>query len=90
MAIAMLVVGAPSWASQKITVRVKGMVCDFCVRGLTKGFNVYKEKSVLEDFKIELAKHTVELSVKDGAAISDAEITDVVENSSIAVEKIER
>lgn len=91
MAVVALVVGTPAWAQhEKITVHVKGMVCDLCARGLTKGFNAFKEKSVLDDFKVELAKHTVELVVKDGASISDAEIIGVVERSSMAIDKIVR
>ena len=83
-------IGAPSWAGQKVTVHVKGMVCDLCARGLTKGFDVFKKNSVLEGFKIELARHTVDLTVKDGISITDAEITKVIEGSSLAVDKIER
>lgn len=79
-----------AWADQKVTVHVKGMVCDFCVRGLTKGFNVFKESAVLTDFKVDLSKHIVTMEVKDGASITDAEITRVVENSSLAVDKIDR
>lgn len=82
--------GAPVWASQNITVHVKGMVCDFCARGLTKSFSAFKEKAVLEDFKVDLSKHTVHLTVKDGATLSDDEITKVVEGSSLAIDKIDR
>lgn len=86
-----LISGAPTaWASNNITVHVKGMVCDLCARGLTKGFNAFKEKAVLEDFKVELAKHTVSLTVKEGASISNEQITKVVEDSSMAIDKIVR
>jgi len=80
----------PVWAGQSVTVHVKGMVCDFCARGLTKSFNAFKDSAVLEDFKVDLSKHTVSLTVKDGAMMSDADITQVVEGSSLAVDKIER
>lgn len=82
-----LITGTPSWAGTNVTVQVKGMVCDLCARGLTKGFGA---KTALEHFKVELAKHTVSLTVKDGATITDAEITQVVEDSSLAVDKIIR
>lgn len=78
---------APASAGQSITVYVKGMVCDLCARGLNKGF---KEKSALESFKVELSKHTVTLNLKDGANLTDSEITKVVEDSSMAVDKIIR
>jgi len=77
----------PIWASQSITVFVKGMVCDFCVRGLTKGFS---GKASVSDFKIELAKHTVTLNIKEGATLSDAEIIQVVEDSAMVVDRIVR
>lgn len=88
--VATMVGGVPAWAGQNVTVLVKGMVCDFCVQGLTKGFNVFKDKDVLEAFKIDLTKHTINLTVKDGAAITDDEITTVVNASSMAVDKIVR
>ena len=87
---AVMVGSAPAWASQDVTVLVKGMVCDFCVQGLTKGFNVFKEKAVLEGFKIDLTKHTINLTVKDNASITDEEITNVVNASSMAIDKIIR
>ncbi|MBY0371952.1 hypothetical protein K2X33_14800 [bacterium] len=90
LTLAVLVGGDPAWAGQQVTVHVKGMVCDLCARGLAKGFSAFKETGVLEDFKIELAKHTVDLMVKDGASVSDDEITKVIEGSSMAVDKIER
>ncbi len=85
-----LIGSVPVWAGQNITVHVKGMVCDFCARGLTKSFNAFREKAVLEDFQVDLSKHTVHLNVKEGASLSDAEITTVVEGSSLAVDKIDR
>lgn len=88
--LAAMVSGAPAWAGQSVTVLVKGMVCDFCVQGLTKGFKAFKEKAVLEDFKIDLTKHTINLTVKEGASITDPEITKVVNDSSMAIDKIIR
>lgn len=88
--VAAMVGSAPAWAEQNVTVLVKGMVCDFCVQGLTKGFNVFKDKAVLNAFKIDLTKHTINLTVKEGAKITDDEITTVVNSSSMAVDKIVR
>lgn len=89
LTVSLLIAGTPAWARNPVTVLVKGMVCDMCKAGLDKGFTE-KKKTSLEDFKVDLTKHTITLIEKEGATITDAEIKEIVLGSSMEVDKITR
>lgn len=88
LTLSLMIAGTPAWA-KTVTVTVKGMICDFCKGGLTKGFEKKKETS-LKDFTVDLTNHTVTLIEKEGATITDTEITEIVEGSSMGIAKITR
>ena len=70
-----------------VTVKVNGMVCDFCARSLTK---VLKKKDAVEDVAISLKDKTVTIVLKDGAAMSDDEIGEAVNSAGYNLASIER
>lgn len=74
-------------AGRTVTVKVNGMVCDFCARSLTK---VLKKKDAVEDVAISLKDKTVTIVLKDGAAMSDDEIGEAVTSAGYNLASIER
>lgn len=70
-----------------VTVKVDGMVCDFCARSLTK---VLKKKDAVEDVAISLEDKTVTILLKKGSAMSDEEIEKAVQNAGYNLAGIER
>ena len=70
-----------------VTVKVNGMVCDFCARSLTK---VLKKKDAVEDVAISLEDKTVTILLKEGSAMSDEEIEKAVKNAGYNLAAIER
>ncbi len=71
----------------KIVAHVKGMVCDFCARGLEK---VFKKKKEVHEIKISLEHQTVDFILKPKQNLSDKIITKMIEDNGITVERIER
>lgn len=85
--IASLMVSLPAFAAKEIKVNVLGMVCAFCGQGITKNF---KARPEVKDIKVSLNDKTVLLTLKDGKDISDKDISTIIEESGVKVEKIER
>jgi mercuric ion binding protein len=76
------------WGAQtNVDVTVNGMVCSFCAQGITKKFKAQKE---VESVKVVLQDQKVYLTLKDGADISDRDITQTLKKAGYSVEKIER
>lgn len=73
------------WASEKVEITVKGMVCAFCSQGITKKF---KEEKV-KDVNVDLEKHLVTLVLNDGQKIPNDKIEKILKDSGYGVEKIE-
>ncbi len=70
-----------------IVVYVNGMVCDFCARALEKTF--LKHESV-DGITVDLTSKKLTITLKEGGALDDAAITDLVRHAGYAVERIER
>jgi len=68
-------------------VSVNGMVCAFCAQGIKKSFTA---KDAVEKVDVNLDAKVVSLSFKDGKALNDEEITDVIKRAGYAVTKIDR
>ena len=73
--------------ARTVTVRVNGMVCDFCARSLTK---VLKRDDNVEDVAISLEDKTVTILLAEGGAMDDAAVEKAVKNAGYNVASIER
>lgn len=70
-----------------VTVKVNGLVCDFCVQALTRTFR--KEKAV-DGFHVDLSKKEIHMTFKRGQTLSDARIRTLVTNAGYNVVGIAR
>lgn len=74
-------------SSHAIQVHVKGMVCDFCARGLEKVFSKKKEVSTIS---VDLDKGLVTVNMNKNKNLSDKELTKLIKGNGYTIEKIER
>lgn len=70
-----------------ITVKVNGLVCDFCARALEKVF--YQQKEV-QGVDVNLDDHNVRLEISDGTDIPDDKITSLITDAGYNVVEIIR
>ena len=73
--------------SKKIEIEVKGMVCDFCARGLEKLFG---KKEEIKSIDVNLEKGLVKLEFKDGKNLDDKTIEKIILSNGISVSKVNR
>lgn len=74
-------------AFQTVTVKVDGLVCDFCARALEKVF--YQQEGV-EGVNVDLDTHAVTLDLSESAALPDDKISDLITRSGYKVVEINR
>ena len=72
---------------ETITAHVKGMVCDFCARGLEKVFN--SEKAVSKIF-VNLDDSIVSIRMKPDKNLPDKRIKEIIMKNGYSVEKMTR
>lgn len=77
----------PTQNMSLVKVHVKGMVCDFCARGLEKVF--YKQPAV-KHIDVNLKNSLVKIQLKPNQNLTDTEITKLVKDNGISVVNIER
>ena len=82
-----LMLCANSFAAEIITVRVNGMVCDFCARGLEKTFT--KQESI-DSIDVNLTEKVLTITLKEGAALDNEIIEKLVANAGYKIEEIIR
>ena len=88
MVLSILFASGGLWAAAKnITVQVNGMVCAFCSQGITKKFSGHPS---IQTVNVDMAKKEVALSLKENKSISDDEITQLITDAGISVDKIVR
>lgn len=74
-------------STQLVKVNVKGMVCDFCARGLEKVF--YKQPAV-SNINVNLKNSLVKIQLKPNQTLADDKITKLITDNGISVVNIER
>lgn len=93
---ALILIGGPALANHTagheaalnhITVKVNGLVCDFCARALEKVF--YKQDGV-EAVDVNLDEHYVKLDVAEGTEMSDDLIKQLITDAGYNVVEIAR
>lgn len=68
-----------------ISIKVNGLVCDFCARSLEKLFG--RQESV-SDIHIDLGQGFIDLDLKESQSLSDDTIRSIVTNAGFEVEAI--
>ncbi|MCX7978955.1 MAG: heavy-metal-associated domain-containing protein [Bdellovibrionaceae bacterium] len=67
-----LISASPSFASETITLGIRGMVCSLCAQGITKKF---KELPQVEGVQISMEKKQLQLKLRPSTSLSQQEIT---------------
>ena len=70
-----------------VTAKVRGMVCDFCARSLTK---VLKRDERVEDVAIDLTDKTVTIVLAEGASMTDEEVEKAVLSAGYNLDSVAR
>ena len=73
--------------AEQITITVKGMVCSFCAQGIKKSF---AKNAKIKAVEVDLDHKLVKLETVDGSALSNEEISEIVNDAGYDVLKIER
>lgn len=73
--------------SQKIKVKVNGMVCAFCAQGVKKTF---KKNDAVEKIDVDLEQKVVTIDLKKGKTLNDDVVQKSITDAGFNVEKIER
>jgi copper chaperone CopZ len=70
-----------------VAVKVKGAVCEFCMRGIDKGLT---KLGVTDNFTADLKKSELYFLVKKGKKLDDSAIKKIVEDNGLGVKEIKR
>ena len=72
---------------ETITAHVKGMVCDFCARGLEK---VFKGEKAVSKIFVNLDDSIVSIRMKPDKSLPDKRIKELIMKNGYSVEKLTR
>jgi copper chaperone CopZ len=70
-----------------IEMKVNGLVCGFCAQGIEK---TLRKNPATTDVLVSLENRLVAIATKDGADISDADLTKALTNAGYDVKEIQR
>lgn len=87
LALAMVAPVAAAPGAQMVTVKVNGLVCDFCARSIEQ---MMKKRPDVAGVHVDLDKGEVHLSLKSGATLEDAALRKLITDSGYAVTTIAR
>ena len=82
-----LLVAATVAQAGTIEMRVNGLVCAFCARGIEKTFH---KNPAVEDVVVSLEDKLVAVQTKEGADISDQDLRDTLTDAGYDIKSIER
>jgi copper chaperone CopZ len=86
LALALANLSTPAFAAGA-TVKVKGLVCDFCVQAINKTF---RKRAEVRALKVDLDAKEIRLDFKPGRNLDDATITKLVTDTGYNVVAIAR
>jgi len=72
--------------TQMTTVKVNGLVCDFCARALEK---VFGKRDEVTGIQVDLDKGQIAVATKPGKSLDDATLTRLITNSGYNVVNID-
>ena len=70
-----------------LTINVKGLVCDFCARAVSK---VFGKNEAVEHVHVDLDGGEIHVGLKPGASLTDDEVETLVRKSGYAMVSVER
>lgn len=70
-----------------VTIKVNGLICDFCARTLEKTFGA---RSEIEKINVDLDTHEVAVDFKPGNSLPNEDISSMITNSGYAIVEIIR
>ncbi len=82
-----LLVAATAAGAGTIEMKVNGLVCAFCARGIEKTF---RRNPATADIVVSLEDKLVAIETKEGSDISDLELRDTLKSAGYDVKAIER
>ena len=74
-------------AEEQATLKVSGLVCSFCIQGITKSFQKTKTITAVD---VDLDNHEVKLKFIPGKNLSDLEIREILESTGYNLITIDR
>ena len=74
-------------SATSLKVNVKGMVCDFCARAVTK---VFGKNDAVEQVDVDLDNGIINVDLKPGTQLTDDEVEKLVKRSGYAMVSVER
>jgi copper chaperone CopZ len=77
----------PAATAQAVTVKVNGLVCDFCARSIEA---MLKRRNDVSSVHVDLGNGEVHVGLRAGSTLGDAELRKLVRDSGFAVAAIER
>lgn len=77
----------PAPTAQMVTVRVHGLVCDFCARSIEA---MLRRRPDVSSVAVDLGQGEVRIGLRAGSTLGDPELTKLVRDSGYAVAGIER
>ena len=85
--VALLVSTSAFAATPDVSIKVNGLVCDFCAQSITK---LFKKEAAVNDVQVNLEGGLVTLDLKDGQSLDDKKITKLITESGYTITAIER
>ena len=82
-----LLMAAAMASAGTIEIKVNGLVCAFCARGIEKSF---RKNPATADVVVSLEEKLVAIETRDGADIPDQELRDTLTDAGYDVKSIER
>ena len=70
-----------------LTANVKGMVCDFCARAVTK---VFSKEDAVQAVDVDLDEGAIKVTLKPGKTLSDDQVSKLVKKSGYALVSVDR
>ncbi|MEM9053868.1 MAG: heavy-metal-associated domain-containing protein, partial [Pseudomonadota bacterium] len=70
-----------------VTAKVKGMVCDFCARAVTK---VFGKNEAVKNVHVDLDTQEIHVTLKPGGYLSDETVGDLVKKSGYTLVSVAR
>ena len=74
-------------AQTMVTAKVKGMVCDFCARAVTK---VFSKNDAVENVHVDLDTQEIHVTLKTGGELTDDTVGELVKKSGYTLVSIDR
>jgi mercuric ion binding protein len=84
---ALLLAASPVFAAETIEAKVNGMVCALCAKGIEEAL---AERSGVAKVHVDLDTKLVRVVLKDGGALSDAELQEIITDAGYALVGVSR